>query len=93
MQFSDSQTIGAITVEPREDNRWAAAADDSSLGALLASLAHLPTLDDLAGPMLVASTRWTCLPDDEAGETVRADLARLLDDLQDQYDQLADCLG
>ena len=42
--------------------------------------------------MLVASTRWTCLPDDEAGEMVRADLARLLDDLQDQYDQLADQL-
>ncbi|MDX1945072.1 MAG: hypothetical protein SFU86_06670 [Pirellulaceae bacterium] len=93
MPLGDSPISGLIAVEPLPAGDWPAATDDSSLGALLCSLAHAPALAAEDAPVLVASTRWLAPDDGPPTATIRADLARLLDDLQDQYDQLADRLG
>jgi hypothetical protein len=88
---STSPIIGTITMQPRlamGDER----PDDSSLGALLASLAHCPSLAEAdEWPRLVACTRLCRFtgPNDVAGEAIRADLARLVEDLESEYERLA----
>jgi hypothetical protein len=93
MPFSTCPIVGAIALEPtcKGDPRWLPETDDSTLQSVLSSFAHRQELGDSAdAPRLVASTRWTCPRDEAAAEdTIRADLARLLSDLQSEYDQLA----
>jgi hypothetical protein len=85
--------VGSIVLTPTSgaDCRWRPETDDSTLQLLLNSFAHLPELHETVdAPRLVASTRWTCTLDESAADdTIRADLARLLADLQAEYDQLA----
>ncbi len=65
-------------------------ADDSSLGSLLTSLAHCGSLDmiDSEPASLVASTRLSrYAPLREDGyDAIRADLARLMIDLEQEYE-------
>ncbi|MEX2173450.1 MAG: hypothetical protein WD872_03755 [Pirellulaceae bacterium] len=96
MPRSPSPVIGTIAMRSDEAtpaSRAGTGADDSSLGSLLASLAHCSSLadDELTQVRLVASTR-LCryLPGDEAHTTVRADLARLVEDLEREVEALAD---
>ena len=91
-----SPIVGTITMEPRmsiDKGRLAAPlADDSTLDALLASLAQCPSLADAdQWPRLVACTRLSRFigPDAVAGENIRADLARLVEDLENEYERLA----
>jgi hypothetical protein len=83
--------VGSIRIEPlpEADSR----SDDASLGQLLGSLAQQRILGDWSDrpglpARLVSSRRISaCLPA-ATGGVMRADLARLLDDLQAEYDQL-----
>jgi hypothetical protein len=91
-----SPIVGTITMEPRlsitEGRLPAPLADDSTLEALLASFAHSPSLANAdAGPRLVACTRLCRFagPDDIGSEAIRADLARLVEDLESEYERLA----
>jgi len=96
MNFSTSKVIGTIAVQPRSgagDARLPREADDSSLEALLASLVQCPTLaeGEGGGPLrLIASGRLSRFAFGAATDTVtiRADLARLVEDLDAEYDQL-----
>lgn len=91
-----SPIVGTITMEPRlsiDEGRLAAPlADDSTLDALLTSLAQCPSLADAdQWPRLVACTRLCRFIGSEAvaGEVIRADLARLVEDLESEYERLA----
>jgi hypothetical protein len=91
-----SPIVGTITMEPRlsiDVGRHAAPlADDSTLDALLTSLAQCPSLADAdQRPRLVACTRLCRFFGSEAvaGEDIRADLARLVEDLESEYERLA----
>lgn len=108
MPRSPSTITGLISVQPLledKDDCILPIADDSSLGLLLQSLAHLPSLSGeshaggdypsaSASLRIVASTRWTrAISDDENSapqEAIRADLARLIADLEDEYERLQD---
>ena len=96
-----SPIVGTITMEPRlsiDEGRLAAPlADDSTLDALLTSLAQCPSL---AGPSLADADQWPRLvactrlcrfigSEAVAGEDIRADLARLVEDLESEYERLA----
>ena len=95
MNFSTSPVIGTIALLPRSGAGDAPReADDSSLEALLASLVHCQTLadGDGSGPArLIASGRLSRFVFGEASDsvTIRADLARLVEDLESEYDRLA----
>jgi len=97
MNFSTSQVIGTIALLRRSgagDAHLPCEADDSSLEALLASLVQCPTLSEGegGGPLrLIASGRLSRFAFSDATDTVtiRADLARLVEDLDAEYDQLA----
>jgi hypothetical protein len=83
--------VGKIRIEPMLDA--GSRSDDSSLGLLLGSLAHQQMLsewkDRAPRPIrLVSTRRISGSLSEETGGAVRADLARLLDDLQAEYDQL-----
>lgn len=83
--------VGTIQIEPLGDDRRECEADDSSLGQLLHELAHRERLDDGDRPIrFVAATRLSRygVGDDYGHAVVRADLARLLVDLQAEYDEL-----
>lgn len=98
MPYSTSSIVGTIAMlsAPRHEasrTRGSIAADDSSLDSLLASLAHCSSLvaAQEGGPLVVVSTRLSRLAGGEtAGDILRADLARLLDDLEEEYALLAD---
>ena len=107
MPLSPSTITGLICVQPLledTDDCSLPTADDSSLGLLLQSLAHLPSLSDetivgneYSSPapfQIVASTRWSrALSSGNASapeEAIRADLARLIADLEHEYERLQD---
>jgi len=97
MNFSTSPVIGTIAMHASRtpgDARLSLEADDSSLEALLASLiqgsspaAH----GDSAQVRLIASGRLSrfMIGNNEDGDTIRADLSRLTEDLEAEYDRLA----
>jgi len=96
MKLMTGKVVGTIAMLPSlsiDHGRLHHAADDSSLDSVLASLAHLPSLadeDEPAAVRLVASARLSRFSgiDDFAGATIRADLARLVEDLEAEYDRL-----
>jgi hypothetical protein len=88
-----SPVVGTISIEPLPfDAAFAGgAADDSTLGTLFAEFAHRDTLDGGEEPIrLIAAGRLSRfgLGADQAQSVVRADLARLLLDLETEYDEL-----
>jgi hypothetical protein len=92
MPFPSSTIIGTIAVQPfaGSHSRTAVVADDSSLDALLASLAHCPLLDksETDAPVrLIASARLSRFTSraDALGLVICADLARLVIDLEHEY--------
>lgn len=97
MNFSTRRVIGTIAVQPRSgtgDAQLPCEADDSSLEALLTSLVQCQTLGESGGdgPLrLIASGRLSRFAFGEAGDniTIRADLARLVEDLESEYERLA----
>jgi|GEM_PF-6956509 hypothetical protein len=104
MHFSTSPVIGTIAIEPRSDfvgaQRSAAGdgqvtfeADDSSLEAFLASLVRGPSLASLHDrpACFIARGRLSRFGLLELGnhDAVQADLTRLCDDLEAEYDRLA----
>jgi len=94
MSIALSPVIGTIRIEPRACDRPGWAGDDSTLDHVLASYANSGLLDSEPELRIVACTRLSRLG--SLGEPVpgmRANLAQLLDDLQAEYDQLADRLA
>jgi hypothetical protein len=97
MNFSTSPVIGTIAMQPRSaegDAHLTREADDSSLEALLTSLVQCQTLanGEGDGPVrLIASGRLSrfAFADTSDNDIIRADLARLVDDLEAEYDRLA----
>jgi len=97
MNFSTSPVIGTIALLPRSvagDAHQPREADDSSLEALLASLVQCQTLADGDGDgrvRLIASGRLSrfAFGDISDNDIIRADLARLVEDLESEYDRLA----
>jgi len=96
MNFSTSPVIGTIALVPRSgagDAHLPREADDSSLEALLASLVQCQTLADGDGGSvrLIASGRLSrfAFADTSDNDIIRADLARLVEDLESEYDRLA----
>jgi hypothetical protein len=91
MQLSPGSIVGTIRVAParRHSRVRPRRADDSSLASLLASLAHCPTLaGDRDATRLVASARIGRFlpPGEPVCEAVDADVARLADELEREYD-------
>jgi|SRR3954449_3147042 hypothetical protein len=83
--------VGSIRVEPLPDRD--ASSEDATLGHLLGSLAHQRILGDWENgsrcrTRFVSARRISTRLPAAMGGVVRADLARLLDDLQAEYDQL-----
>lgn len=93
MSLAHSPVIGTIRVQPPASAAEARQhCDDSTLGLVLESFARRDSLDHEPGEVrLVASTR-LCRQLSEAGIGVRANLAQLLEDLQAEYDQIAERL-
>jgi hypothetical protein len=97
MNFSTSPVIGTIALLPRSvagDAHLPREADDSSLEALLASLVQCQTLSEggCDGPVrLIASGRLSRFAFGDASDCdlIRADLARLFEDLESEYNRLA----
>jgi hypothetical protein len=84
---------GTIRIEPRLVDCAACDSDDSTLDLLLASFAHREGLDD--GPLSargaiqwIASRRLSWSAPANGDAILRANLARLLDELQAELDQL-----
>jgi hypothetical protein len=93
MSLAQSPVIGTIQIEPRApDADFELACDDSTLELLLNSFAHCESLaeDGDQSICLVASTRLSRygLDTGDAQVAVRADVARLLHDLQCEYREL-----
>jgi hypothetical protein len=92
MSLALSPVLGTIQIEPLVGEADCArrAADDSTLGLLFAEFAHRERLADAEGPLrLIAAARLTCCGNSSVAQTVvRADLARLLEDLDAEYEQL-----
>lgn len=92
MSLALSPVVGTIHIEPlvQRSPRRASPADDSTLGALLSELAHCERLEGEEPVRLVASARLSCfgIGPERANVSVRADLVRLLEDLQAEYDEL-----
>jgi hypothetical protein len=92
MPLALSSVVGTIRIEPLADEPARVAGHDSTLGLLLETFAHSQTLGDDAEPLrLVAAARLSCCGcgPTQAQASVRADLARLLVDLQAEYDELS----
>jgi hypothetical protein len=97
MPLSSSPIVGTIAMEP--ESVLSAAdrlerPDDSTLAQLLASLARCASLNGSVAELaderptrLVASARLSRLPpaDGDSYHTIRADVARLVDELEDEY--------
>lgn len=94
MSLALSSVVGTIRVVPYSDEAPAGArsSDDSTLQTLLSSYADADSLDESGcGTIrLFAATRLCChgLVPDDAQVAVRANLARLLDELTAEYDEL-----
>jgi hypothetical protein len=92
MPFPSKTIVGMIAVlpDPAAGGGRSRIADDATLGGLLASLAHCASLEASCGQpaSFVAATRVSRLaPEDLAPyATIRADLARLTDDLAEEYE-------
>lgn len=93
MPFSSSPIVGTIAMQPAPvlaAGGRCRLADDSSLAGLLASLAHCTSLKLQGGQpaSLVASTRLSrYAPADDGGyDAIRADVARLRDELEQEYE-------
>jgi hypothetical protein len=90
MSLALSPVIGTIHIEPlADDGGRLRSADDSTLGSLLAEFAHRECLADLEPPRrLIAAGRLSRfgIGPEFSQSVVRADLARLLDDLQAEFD-------
>ena len=97
MNFSTSPVIGTIAIQPRHGLGGALLpleADDSSLEALLTSLVQSASHAEGRGDSpvhLVASGRLSrfSFGEESDSELIRADLARLVEDLEAEYDRLA----
>lgn len=94
MSLALSPVIGTICVQPLVSADEPQSCDDSTLGLVLQSFAHTDVLTDQPGELrLVASTRLSRLTaQGDPALGVRANLAQLLEDLQAEYDQLAERL-
>jgi hypothetical protein len=93
MSLDLSPVVGTISIEPLVDavTGPASAAYDSALEHLLSELAHRERLADGDRPIrLIAAARLSrCgFGPDQTQAVVRADLARLLADLEAEYDDL-----
>lgn len=93
MSLALSPVVGTIRIEPLVDGvaAPAAAADDSALGNLLSELAHRERLGDGERPIrLIAAARLSrCgFRPEQSQAVVRADLVRLIEDLEAEYDEL-----
>jgi hypothetical protein len=96
MLFSTSPVIGTIAFEPYGGacpTLLAHGSDDSSLEALLTSLVRGPLAPGYCGgepARFVASGRLSRFGfgSDEGGDIVRADVSRLVDELEDEYQRL-----
>lgn len=92
MPFPRKSVVGTIAVlpDPAAGGGRSRIADDATLSGLLASLAHCATLEAGCGQpaSFVATTRVSRFaPEDLAPyATIRADLARLTDDLAEEYE-------
>ena len=94
MNFPSSPVIGTIAMQPRHGlGLLPLEADDSSLQALLTSLVQGSAVSAAgdAPVRLVASGRFSRFAFGDTGEAdlIRADLARLVEDLEAEYDRLA----
>ena len=87
-----SPVVGTIHIEPLLDDVGCArsGADDSTLGLVLAEFAHREALYGEQPIRLIAAGRLSRygLGADPTHVVVRADLARLLIDLEAEYDEL-----
>ncbi|HZN36752.1 MAG TPA: hypothetical protein VFB80_23140 [Pirellulaceae bacterium] len=90
MSLAPSPVIGTICIEPLA-TREACPCDDSTLGLVLESFAHLDSLAE-EPVRLVASTRLSRLAALGPALGVRANLAQLLADLQAEYEQVTERL-
>jgi len=93
MSLALSPVVGTIRIEPLVDAVAgpASAADDSALERLLSELAHRERLEDGERPIrLIAAARLSRygFGADQSQAVVRADLVRLLADLEAEYDDL-----
>jgi hypothetical protein len=93
MSLALSPVVGTIRIEPLVDDVAgpAAAADDSALGQLLSEFAHRERLAEGERPIrLIAAARLSrCgFGTDQTQAVVRADLVRLIEDLEAEYDEL-----
>ena len=92
MSLALSPVVGTIRIEPLVDDVAgpASAADDSALELLLSELAHRERLEDGERPIrLFAAARLRCgFGPDQTQAVVRADLVRLIEDLEAEYDEL-----
>lgn len=89
MSLALSPVVGTIRIEPLVDGSAARAADDSSLGTLLADFAHRESLAEEQRPIrLIAAGRLSRSSAGPETQAVRADLVRLIEDLEAEYDEL-----
>jgi len=92
MSLASTSVIGTIRIQPL-DCGGRPECDDSTLDLVLESFAHLRELGaETSEVRLVASTRLSRLTGCSRAESVRANVVQLLDDLQAEYDQLAERL-
>jgi hypothetical protein len=89
MTIPSPPIAGIIAIEPLPVGAdWGGGIDDSSLGALLESYAHAPSLAEDAQPAarrIVSSTRWRIASETSEGPAIQADLLRLAAQLEDEY--------
>jgi hypothetical protein len=93
MSLALSPVVGTIDIDPFASgaSRARRGTADSTLGLLLHELAHCDRLDDDDQPIrLIAAARLSrCGLAGEIGQSVVwADLARLVEDLESEYDEL-----
>ena len=89
MPLALNSLVGTIRIDSHPHESTRLADDDSTLALLLDALAHSERLADEDQPLrLVAATRLSCCSFGPGHSSVRADLARLLEDLQTEYDEL-----
>ena len=89
MPLALNSVVGTIRIDSLLDEPARLAGDDSTLGLLLGEFAHSEKLAEDEQPLrLVAAARLSCCTFGPGQASLRADLARLLDDLQKEYDDL-----
>ena len=89
MPLALNSVVGTIRIDSLLDEPARLAGDDSTLALLLGEFAHSERLAEEDQPLrLVAAARLSVSDCGPSQASVRADLARLLDDLQREYDEL-----